>query len=316
MVRPVEWEEVESGEELSLAIGNFDGVHRGHQALIEKAIELAREKELTPAVLTFHPHPIKVLKGPQRHMTLTPLAEKLRLIRLYGIEKIFVLKFSPSLYNLTPQEFVTEVLVKRLKAKAVVVGDNFRFGKNRTGDIVTLRRLSKVYGFTFYPYPQVHVDGMPVSSTRIRRMIREGKIEVAARMLGRPYKLVGKVVKGRGRGRGLGFPTANIEPENEVIPRNGVYACFAEVEGGLWKAVVNVGTNPTFEDKSFSVEAHIIGFDRDIYGKPFGLYFVRRLRDEVKFDTVEKLKEAIDRDKRFGEEFLQWERLCVGFSSF
>ncbi len=312
-MQALSWKEVSSEGETALAVGNFDGVHLGHQSLIKKALEFAEAKNLTPAVLTFHPHPLKVFKR-EKFLTLTPVEEKQRLIKLYGIQRVYLLKFDEELYNLSAREFVEEVLVGRLKCKALVVGENFRFGRKREGDVKLLQKLSRIYGFEFFAHPVIHINDMHISSTRIRRFLREGRVEEAARLLGRPYKLIGRVIKGQGRGKSLGFPTANLECENEVIPRNGVYACFAEVKGSLMKSVVNIGCTPTFGGEEITIEAHIIGLNEDIYGNRVGLYFIKRLREERKFGSIEELKAAIKRDRDFGEEFLQWERFCV--SSF
>ena len=305
-IKVLSWSELEESTPTSIAIGNFDGVHLGHQALIKKCLENAEKHRLKPLVLTFYPHPMKVL-GKKERLILTPLEEKVRLIRLYGIEHVIVLQFSRELSLMEPEEFIEEVLVKRLKCKALTVGENFRFGRDRKGDTETLDSASKTWNFLFTPVSQVVLDGIPVSSTRIRRLIREGRVERAAKFLGRPYKVVGKVVSGKGRGKRLGFPTANIDPENEIIPKNGVYAAFAHVKSALMKSVVNIGKKPTFGDEELTIEAHIIGLDEDLYGERIGLYFVARLRDEKKFGSIEELAQAISRDRERGATLLEWD---------
>ncbi len=305
-IKVLSWKEVEEASPTSIAIGNFDGVHLGHQALIRRCLRNAEEKGLKPVVLTFYPHPMKVL-GKRERLILTPLEEKVRLIGLYGIDNVIVLNFSKELYLMEPEEFIEEVLVKRLKCKALTVGENFRFGRDRRGDIKTLHSASRIHGFLFTPVPHIVLDGIPVSSTRIRRLIREGKVERAAQFLGRPYKIVGRVVPGKGRGKGLGFPTANIDAENEIIPKNGVYAAFAHVRNALMKSVVNIGKKPTFGDEELTVEAHIIGFNENLYGERVGLYFVLRLRDEKKFGSIEELIQAISKDREKGAALLEWD---------
>ena len=307
----VSWKDAKSEEPLALAVGNFDGVHAGHQALIKKALEFAKRLGIAAGVVTFHPHPMKFFNR-AGNIILTPTEEKLRLIRLYGINRIFLLKFDESLSCMGPEEFVAKVLVERLQCKALVVGENFRFGKDRSGDVSLLKKLSSRYNFEFFAYPAVIEEGIPVSSTRIRRLIREGNIKLAWKLLRRPYRIIGKVVKGEGRGKMLGFPTANIEPYNEIVPKNGVYTAFADLGDRLMKAVVNIGTKPTFGNEEVTVEAHIIDLDEDLYGKEIALYFVDRLRDEKKFGSVDELIEAITRDVGFARESLQWESFFVG----
>ncbi len=292
----------------SVAVGNFDGVHKGHQALVKKAKEFAKKDGLLCIALTFHPHPLKVF-GREKRLIITHLEEKVRLLKAYGADRVYVLKFDSELSNMAPETFVEEVLHKRLNCKALVVGQNFKFGRERSGNVETLKRLSTRYGFTFFAHPQVLVDGVPVSSTRVRRLVREGKVEEAARLLGRPYKVEGEVVKGKGRGKGLGFPTANVEPFNEVIPKNGVYAALVDLDSSLHKAVVNIGLKPTFGEEDYTIEAHILDFERDLYGKRVGIHFAFRLRAEKKFDNIEQLREAIGKDVERGRELLQWE--CI-----
>lgn len=292
-----------------VVIGNFDGVHKGHQNLVKTCLEKASELGCEAVALTFYPHPMKVFD--KYVQLLLPLNEKIRLLRLYGIQKIVVLEFEPSLYNLFPKDFVVEVLLKRLRARAVVVGENFRFGKGRCGDIHTFIEMGNKFGFEVCICSTVIVDGMPVSSTRIRRLLREGKVEDTWRLLGRPFKLVGKVIEGRKRGRKLGFPTANLDPQNEVIPKNGVYAGFADLGSSLRKCVINVGVKPTFCEKILTVEAYILDFHENLYGREIGLYFVKRLRDEKKFVNVEELKEAIEEDIKCSRELLDWDLLSV-----
>ncbi len=307
----VSWKDAKSEEPLALAVGNFDGVHAGHQALIKKALEFSKRLGIAAGVVTFHPHPMKFFNR-GGNIILTPTEEKRRLIKLYGINRIFLLKFDENLSIMGPEEFVAKVLVERLQCKALVVGENFRFGKDRSGDVSLLKTLSNRYNFEFFAYPAVMEKGIPVSSTRIRRVIREGNIKLAWKLLKRPYRIIGKVVKGKGRGKMLGFPTANIEPDNEIVPKNGVYMAFADLGNRLMKAVVNIGTKPTFGSEEVTVEAHIIGLDENLYGKKVALYFVDRLRDEKKFGSVDKLVDAIIRDVELARESLQWESFFVG----
>lgn len=303
-------------EKTSVAIGNFDGVHLGHQRLIKDALNAAEEKGLTPVALTFEPHPLKVLKPEAAPLLLSPLSEKVRIIRFLGMKHVVVLNFSEELFSLSPEEFAEEVLLRKLKAKFVVVGENFRFGKNREGDRERLVALGKRLGFEVFIQPPVISDGLPVSSTRIRRILKHGKVEEAWKLLGRPFKITGKVVKGEGRGRGLGFPTANVDAENELIPKTGVYAVFVEAEGRLLKGVANIGYNPTFGGEKLSIEAHIFDFSEDLYGKKIGIYLIKRLRSESRFANVNELIKAIERDVKCAKRILEWEVLSFFYSYF
>ncbi len=300
----------------SIAIGNFDGVHLGHQKVIKKMLEEAQKDQLLPIALTFNPHPLKVLKPQEAPPLITSLEEKIRILKLLGVKNIIVLDFEEALFNLSPEEFVKEILLGKLKAKFVVVGENFRFGKNRVGDVNALCELGEKWGFRAFIQPSVILEGMPVSSTRIRRIIKEGNIKEAWKLLGRPFKIVGKVIYGKKRGKRLGFPTANINPETELIPRRGVYAVFVEAEESLFRGVMNIGFNPTFDDKTLSLEVHILNFNRDIYGKRLGIYFIERLRDEKRFANIEELKKAIKRDLECAEGILEWDVLSLFYSYF
>ena len=300
----------------SIAIGNFDGVHLGHQKVIKKMLEEAQKDQLLPIALTFNPHPLKVLKPQEAPPLITSLEEKIRILKLLGVKNIIVLDFEEALFNLSPEEFVKEILLGKLKAKFVVVGENFRFGKNRVGDVNALCELGEKWGFRAFIQPSVILEGMPVSSTRIRRIIREGNMKEAWKLLGRPFKIVGKVIYGRKRGKRLGFPTANINPETELIPRRGVYAVFVEAEESLFRGVMNIGFNPTFDDKTLSLEVHILNFNRDIYGERLGIYFIERLRDEKRFANIEELKKAIKRDLECAESILEWDVLSLFYSYF
>ncbi|MEO0278940.1 MAG: riboflavin biosynthesis protein RibF, partial [candidate division WOR-3 bacterium] len=211
-----------------------------------------------------------------------------------------------------PSTFLDDVVIGKLRALIVVVGEDFRFGSGRKGDVKYMRQYLKTYGVYVEDVPQVSFGDVPVSSTRIRRLIREGKVEVAWQMLGRPYKVIGAVVRGKGRGRIIGFPTANIVPENEVIPKDGVYAVFVDLGDSLYKGVANIGNNPTFGDVERSLEIHLLGFFGDLYGARIGVYFARRLRGEKKFGTIEELKDAIRKDIFAMRSCLEWESLSFG----
>ncbi len=312
------WKEIpeELFEATSIAIGNFDGVHLGHQKLIKKAIQEAENRNLTSIALTFEPHPLKVLKPDVSPLLLLPLSEKIRIIKFLGIDYIVVLNFSEEFSSLSPEKFAKEVLSERLKAKFVVVGENFRFGKNREGDKKDLVNLGKKLGFDAFIQPAVIIKGLPVSSTRIRRILKEGRIEEAWKLLGRPFKIVGKVIKGKGRGKKLGFPTANINVENELIPKTGVYAVFVEIDEKLLRGVMNIGYNPTFGEEKLSVEVHILDFNEEIYEKKIGVYLIKRLRNESRFANINELIKAIKRDVECAKRILEWDMLSLFYSYF
>jgi riboflavin kinase / FMN adenylyltransferase len=282
----------------AVAIGNFDGVHLGHQALVGAAVADARADAGTPMVLTFDPHPARVIAPERAPRTLLTLEQRAEVLAELGIDVVAVLDFDAALAALSPEEFVGEVLVRRLGAKVVVVGERFRFGHARAGDAALLARLGAASGFRVHALPVVLQDGQPVSSSRIRAALAEGDVVAAARLLGRPFFIDGRVVRGDGRGRQIGVPTANLESLNESLPANGVYAAWARTakDAKHWPAVVNLGQRPTFEGRGGSLEAHLLGFLGDVYGSLLRLSFVKRLRDERRFAGAAELVEQIRRD--------------------
>jgi riboflavin kinase/FMN adenylyltransferase len=282
----------------AVAVGNFDGVHRGHQALAAAALEEARRLGGTAAVLTFDPHPARVLQPGRAPSALMTLDQKAEVLAALGIHHLAVLEFTPEVAAQDAGEFVRGVLSGALGARVVVVGANFRFGRGRAGDAALLEGLGRTLGFAVRVVEPVLHDGEPVSSTRIREAVEQGAMERAAALLGRDYVVDGQVVKGDARGRALGFPTANVDPVNETLPARGVYACWFRVAGEerRWPAAVNVGQRPTFQGQGLSVEAHLLGFSGDLYGKEARVSFVQRLREEQRFDGVEALRAQIEKD--------------------
>ena len=283
----------------AVCIGSFDGVHLGHRALVAKTVTLARAENLSAVTLTFEPHPARYFAPQHAPPLLTTQAQKHQLLRDAGIDSVVVQPFDETLTALSPQAFVEQVLVERLQARHVVVGYDFRFGHRRAGDASLLRELSRGASFTAQVIDAVVVEGDAVSSTRLRRVIgEEGDVGLARRLLGRPYAVEGKISSGAGRGRQIGFPTANLAPENELIPKRGVYAASALLEGGAQRdAVVNIGFAPTLRNTSEqTVEAHLLNFDGNLVGQTVILRFEQRLRDEKRFDSVDQLIAAIERD--------------------
>ncbi len=283
--------------ETVIAIGSFDGIHLGHRALFEEAKSLSIILNAEPLIVTFDPHPRSVLFPEANFKLLTTLEEKFYLLSELGVKNIALIPFTRSLSELSADLFVQEYIVDNLRAKGVVVGFNFRFGKGRQGDVEYLKELSKKYNFTFKAVPPVILDGIVISSSVIRSLIEKAQIETANKLLGRPYFLIGKVVKGRGRGKHLGYPTANIEVSSlKLLPPAGVYAVWVLINGKRFKGALNIGKRPTFEEKEISIEVHIFNFDKDIYGETLKIEFIKHIREEKKFSSIEELKAQIEKD--------------------
>lgn len=281
----------------SICLGNFDGVHLGHQALFATAITHAKRRGARAAALTFEPHPAKVLAPALAPRQLSPLPLKLQLMERLGLDAAVVHPFDRGFAARTPAEFEA-LLLDELHVGEVVVGFDYTYGKARGGTVETLRLACAARGAAFSVVPKVTVDGLPASSTKVRELLLDGKVEAAARLLDRHYALEGEVVHGAGRGRGLGFPTANLATHYELIPGSGVYAVLAKVEGRTWPAAANIGRKPTVagENEPITVEVHLIGFDGDLYGKQMEARFLARIRSEQRFPGLEALKAQIARD--------------------
>ena len=278
------------------ALGNFDGVHLGHVALVGEALAAAGASGATPVALTFDPHPSRVLSPDRAPSTLMTAAQKAEALAALGVGAVVVVPFTVELASLSPLEFAREVLVGRLGASCVVVGEHFRFGRGRSGDLKALRALGRELGFAVRGVSPVLCQGLPISSTRIREAVARGDVGSAREMLGRPYSIDGDVGRGDGRGRSLGVPTANLEPRNELLPRRGVYAGRCRSGGREWPAVANVGYRPTFGSGALVVEAHLIGFQGNLYGSSLRLAFLERLRDERAFPDAAALRAQIRSD--------------------
>jgi riboflavin kinase / FMN adenylyltransferase len=289
-----------------VTIGVFDGVHRGHQALIARALEKARALGLPLVLVTFDPHPSEVVRPGTHPPVLTPVARKAELVEELGVDAFCVLPFTTDFSRLPPDEFVHVLLVERLHAAAVVVGDNFRFGHRAAGDLALLRTLGSRFGFSTEGVGMLRDDDVTLSSTFVRSSIDAGDVSEAAKALGRPHRIDGIVVRGEGRGRQLGYPTANVRTDRHVaIPADGIYAGWAVLHRKRLPAAISVGTNPTFEGKQRTVEAYILDFDEDIYGVELGVEFVERLRGMVKFDSVADLVEQMGRDVERARDLLR-----------
>jgi len=290
-----------------VTIGAFDGIHQGHKALLRETLRLSTELSLEPVVVTFDPHPRKVLQPQVPFKLLTTLEEKLKLIEKEGLEKVVVIPFTKALAELSPDLFVERYLIDLLRVKGVVVGFNFRFGKERKGDGELLKNFGTKYGFQVKIVPPVIIDNQRVSSSYIRDLLSQGEVERASLFLGRPYFLRGKVIKGEGRGRGLGFPTANLEvSEEKLVPARGVYAVWVDLDKQKYKGALNIGFNPTFGGKKLSIEVHLLHFNhsQDLYGKIIQVDFIKYLRGEKKFSSIEDLIFQIRQDCQKVDELL------------
>ncbi|MEF2146278.1 MAG: bifunctional riboflavin kinase/FAD synthetase [Desulfovibrionaceae bacterium] len=282
-----------------VTIGNFDGVHLGHQKLISMTCAKAAARNAVSIVVTFDPHPMRVLVGPQTPPFITLTRQKLELIGQYGPNAALVLNFTKELAALSPEEFVKTYLVDGLGVRELVIGYDYHMGKGRSGDYATLSRLGKEYGFKVFRLDPVTYDGAVVSSTRIRDLVQAGQVWEARPMLSRFYQVAGEVIHGMDRGgKLLGFPTANLKLVDELVPLRGVYAVWVEIDGHCHPAVANIGTNPTFGNDAVSVEAHIMDYSKDIYGTEIRIHFVQRLRSERKFSSLDELKARIFEDVR------------------
>jgi riboflavin kinase / FMN adenylyltransferase len=281
-----------------VALGNFDGVHLGHQAVLRRAVEEGRRRGREVVAATFDPHPRAVLGPGEQPKLLTTLELRREALLRYGVDEVRVIPFDEALSRKSPGEFVRDVLVGEIGAEAVVVGENFRFGHRAAGDAGDLGRLMRSYGGEAYAVPVRSENGKAgISSTHIRQRVAGGEVEEAAKLLGRPYVLRGEVVVGDRRGSSIGFPTANVVPDPAVvIPGWGVYAGFVRVGKDLYAAAINVGVAPTFEGREGRVEAYLLDFQGDLYERILDVGFVRRIRPERRFSGVEELRAQIARD--------------------
>lgn len=283
-----------------ITIGNFDGVHIGHQALFYEVIKKADALGGTSIVMTFEPHPIRVLKSNGHPPLITLYEQKIELFERSGIAVIICVPFTWQFAAIPAKEFVEDILAKRIGMKAIVVGNDYTFGKNREGNLDLLHTYAKDFGFEVIVANWIQTSNSRpdrISSTRTRELVMDGKVIEAQKMLGRNYQIRGLVTIGRNRGgKLLGFPTANIILQNELCPKTGVYAVTVECLNNLYQGVANIGYSPTFGDTQFTVEVHILDFDQNIYGQKIRVNFVERIRDEIKFPGIAELSEQIKKD--------------------
>lgn len=291
-----------------LTLGVFDGLHLGHERIMQCVVERARAIGAHATAITFDPHPRAVLHPESAPPLLQTLDQRLANFEVLGIEQAIVIPFTREFAANPAEEFLREIVHDRLHAKEVYLGAGFAFGKGRGGNIELLRKMSEELGFFADEVPEVRLRGKRISSSRIRELLGQGRVNFARRMLGRPYGVEGVVVKGNQRGRTIGFPTANLRPHNRVVPKNGVYATATLVDGVWRRSVTNVGVRPTFDDGTdISVESHILDFDGDLYGDVLRVRFLHRIRDERKFSGIEELKAQIARDVALAQNYFDHE---------
>ncbi len=290
-----------------VTMGNFDGIHRGHQEIFRVLRKEAEANQGTALVITFFPHPLKVLHPERAPRLITNIRDRVELMECCGIDVVLCLPFSQEFATWEAERFVREILVEKLGTKKVLVGEDFRFGKNREGGIRFLTKRGGSFGYTVQRVDPVRAGGLEISSTRIRQSVQEGRIRDSTTMLGRPYNIKGEVVTGEKRGRTLGYPTANLATEAELLPPNGVYAVRMILGKDYLPGVASLGIKPTFSGKQFSIEAHIFDFDRDIYGESVRMEFIEWIREEKSFPGPQALVEQIDRDAEQARRILEQE---------
>ncbi len=289
-----------------LTLGVFDGLHLGHQLIMRTVVERARAIGAVPTVITFDPHPRAVLHPQTAPPLLQTFDQKMEALKVLGIEQTIVLRFTREFAAVRAEQFLKDVVTERLHAREVYLGKGFAFGHKREGNIELLRRLGRELGFVAGEVPEVKLRGRRVSSSKIRELLSCGEVNLARRMLGRPYGVEARVEHGAERGHKLGFPTANLHPHNRVIPRNGVYVTATLIDGQWRRSVTNVGLRPTFADATEpSVETFVMNFDGDLYGDVVRVRFLHRIRDERKFNSIDELKTQISRDVARAQSFFE-----------
>lgn len=291
-----------------VTLGNFDGVHMGHQKIFERVKEEAARINGEAIVITFEPHPLKILSPEHCPPLLTPFRKKMILIEKSGIERVLCIEFSLAFSEISPLEFIKNILVEKVRVRKVVIGYNYRFGKKQSGDAQTLKEAGKLFNFEVEVMEPLRIDQTIVSSSKIRELIKDGRVEEASKLLGREYPVIGMVVKGSRRGETLGFPTANLEISDELYPKKGVYAVEVVWNQQVFNGLANIGFNPTFlparpEEKAhLSLEVYILNFNQMIYGDEIQVNFKKRIRDEVCFDSPSRLIDQIQKDIQWAQE--------------
>lgn len=290
------FEQWEASGRTAVSLGNFDGVHLGHQAILRRTVELARKAGISSVAVTFDPVPKKILQPENAPPLIQTLQQRLSSLESLGLNHTIVVKFSESFAKKTPEEFVRQFLIHHLRVQFFVVGENFSFGHQKQGDVTLLNKMGSLHDFHVEGIPEILRDGVRISSSQIRQSILAGKMEDARNFLGSPFVLTGTVMEGEHLGGKLGVPTANLRYENEILPARGVYVSEALLNDGRYLAASNVGMRPTFEGRNLTVEAHLLDFSGDLYGSRMDLQFFHKLRDEMRFSGPEALKVQIKSD--------------------
>ena len=289
-----------------VTLGVFDGLHLGHQLIMHTVVERARTIGAVPTVITFEPHPRALLHPESAPPLLQTFDQKIEALGVLGIEQTIVIRFDKDFAQIRAEDFLRDVIVDRLHTKEVYLGRGFAFGHDREGNIDLLRTVSQSLGFFADEVAEVRLRGRRVSSSRIRELLHQGQVNVARRMLGRPYGVEGRVMRGAERGVTLGFPTANLHPQNRVIPRGGVYVTATLIDGQWCRSVTNIGTRPTFgSDNESSVETFVMNWSGDLYGDVVRVRFLHRLRDEKKFNSIDELKSQIKQDEAWAGKYFE-----------
>jgi riboflavin kinase/FMN adenylyltransferase len=290
-----------------ITIGTFDGVHAGHQKIIEKLVNTAKISNMESAILTFFPHPRMVLQKESDIKLINTIEERKKILSNSGIDHLIIHPFTHQFSRLTAREFVRDILVHKLKAKKIIIGYDHRFGRNRTADINTLKKFGEEYGFEVEEIGKQEVEDVAVSSTKIRKALLEGKVEKANSYLQQPFMLTGVVVRGKGLGKDFGYPTANLKIEEtyKLIPKNGVYIVRAEIDEIPYFGMMNIGTNPTVGGTEQTIETYFFLLDQDLYGQKLEIELLTRIRDEKTFDSIDSLKRAMKQDEAFTSQFIK-----------
>ncbi len=290
-----------------VTIGTFDGVHIGHKAILKRLVETAKKENLDSVVLTFFPHPRMVLQQNGDIKLINTIEERTELLENTGLDHLVIHPFTHAFSRLTALEYVRDILVNSLKAKKIIIGYDHRFGRNRNADIEDLKEFGKTYNFEVEEISAKEIDDVAVSSTKIRKALNEGDIETANSYLAYEFMISGEVVKGKAIGRTINYPTANLKLKEKykLIPKNGVYIVQSTIDGETIFGITSIGTNPTVGGTEKTIETHFLNFNKDLYGKEITIAFLKYIRDEETFDSVEILKREIEKDETFAKQFLK-----------
>ncbi|MGB9678622.1 MAG: bifunctional riboflavin kinase/FAD synthetase [Thermoanaerobacteraceae bacterium] len=288
----------------SVALGNFDGIHLGHQKLIKKAVEMSKLRELKSAVFTFKQHTSQILRPEKKINLITTLRKKIEILSNYNIDYGIFFNFTKEFSRIMPDDYINDILIKKLNSKIIIAGEDYRFGYKGTGNINTLQKYADKGKFDLIVINKVKVDGIVVSSSYIRGLIKSGNVETASKYLGRYFNLEGIVIKGKQIGRQLGFPTVNIKIDNNIIlPQYGVYVTRIKISNKYYLGVTNIGDNPTFNQDSVTIESFIIDFSSEIYNEFIEIEFISKIRNEIKFKDIESLKIQIQKDINYAKKY-------------